>query len=125
MTRLVITGEYPPDWKEIATRVKDEAGWRCVRCGRDHDPKTGYTLTVHHLDGNKSNCQWWNILPLCQRCHLSIQARVILPRPWYLPHSTWFRPFVAGWYATQHGYPSDRDYVLAHVDELLAIGQGL
>jgi len=23
------TGEYPPNWKEIAKAVKDEAGWRC------------------------------------------------------------------------------------------------
>lgn len=33
-------------------------------------------LTVHHLDGDKLNCRWWNLAALCQRCHLSIQGRV-------------------------------------------------
>ncbi|GAH88897.1 unnamed protein product, partial [marine sediment metagenome] len=27
-------------------------------------------LTVHHLDGNKANCEDWNLAALCQRCHL-------------------------------------------------------
>lgn len=123
MTRLPITGEYPPDWPAIATFVKDVAGWCCVRCGHEHEPKAGYTLTVHHLDGDKSNCAWWNIPALCQRCHLSIQSRVIMGRQWFLPHSEWFKPYVAGYYAFTHGLPDDKEYVLAHVDELLAIGQ--
>lgn len=33
-------------------------------------------LTVHHLDGDKWNLEWWNLAALCQRCHLRIQARV-------------------------------------------------
>lgn len=117
------TGEYPPNWSEIATFVKDVAGWCCVRCGHEHDPKTGYTLTVHHLDMDPSNCAWWNIPALCQRCHLSIQSRVIMHRQWFLPHSEWFKPYVAGYYASVHGLPTDKEYVLAHIDELLAIGQ--
>lgn len=118
------TGDYPDDWPEIAQRTKEEAGWKCVRCTHDHEPKAGYTLTCHHLDGNKANCAWWNIPALCQRCHLSIQSRVIMERPWFLPHSEWFKPFVAGYYASLNGLPTDKEYVLAHMDELLAIGQG-
>lgn len=117
------TTDYPSDWKEIAKRVKDEAGWKCVRCGHAHDPKTGYSLTVHHLDISPANCEWWNLAPLCQRCHLQIQAKVVMERPWMLPHSEWFKPYVAGYYAKQHGQPTERDYVLAHVDELIALGQ--
>jgi hypothetical protein len=60
---------------------------------------------------------------LCQRCHLQIQAKVILERPWILPHSQWFRPFVAGYYAHVSGLPDDEANVLAHIDELLEIGQ--
>lgn len=118
------TGQYPPEWPVIAKQVKEEAGWRCVRCGHPHDPASGYTLTVHHLTGNKSQCQWWNVAPLCQRCHLKIQAKVVMHRPWYLPHSEWFKPFVAGYYAFVHGLPDDKASVLAHVDELIALGQG-
>jgi hypothetical protein len=119
------SGEYPKEWRVIAKQVKDEAGWRCIRCGHPHDPATGHTLTVHHLDNNKSNIRWYNLVALCQKCHLQIQAKVIMHRPWYLPHSEWFKPYVAGYYATVHGLPDDRDYVLARVDELIQLGQGL
>ena len=65
---------YPPDWSEIADRIKRAAHWRCEDCGHPHEPATGYTLTVHHLDGDKANCSWRNLVALCQRCHLRIQA---------------------------------------------------
>lgn len=123
--RQVDRGEYPPNWKEIAQRVKEGAGWRCVRCEHPHDPKGGYTLTVHHLDADKANCDWWNLAPLCQRCHLRIQAKVVMCRQWILPHSEWFKPYVAGYYASIHGLPTERDYVLTNMDRLIAIGQGV
>ena len=118
------TGEYPPKWKLIAQAVKDAAGWKCVRCGHAHDVKAGYMLTVHHLDMNPANCEWWNLAALCQKCHLSIQARVIMERPWMLEHSAWFRPFVAGLAAHQNGLPHDRAFVEAHQDDLILLGQG-
>jgi len=111
--------KYPADWNEIAMRVKDAAGWKCVRCGHAHDVENGYILTVHHLDINPSNCAWWNTPALCQRCHLSIQGRVVLERLYMFEHSTWFKPFVAGYYAHISGLPEDREYVMAHMDELL------
>lgn len=40
------TGVYPLDWKQIATAVKDAAGWRCVRCGAPHVNRAGYTLAA-------------------------------------------------------------------------------
>lgn len=119
------TGDtYPADWQEIAQRVKDEAGWRCVRCGHKHDPKAGYCLTVHHLTMQPAQNAWWNTAPLCQRCHLHIQAKVVMERPWMLEHSDWFKPYVAGYYAHRMGLPDDRESVLARVDELIALGQG-
>lgn len=90
---------YPTNWRKIALTVKTEAAWRCVRCGHIHEPRAGYTLTVHHLDMDPQNCAWWNLCPLCQRCHLQIQAKVVLERMWMLDHSLWFRPYVAGYYA--------------------------
>ena len=116
-------GVYPKDWKRIATEVKDKAGWLCIRCGHPHDPDAGYCLTVHHLSNDKSNCDWWNLLALCQRCHLSVQARVWLERPYFLPHSGWIRPYVAGWYASLYGLPTDEEFVRKHVDALLDVGQ--
>ncbi len=64
---------YTPDWNEVAIRVKTEAGWRCEHCGHPHEPKAGYTLTVHHIDGQPQNNAWSNLVALCQRCHLAIQ----------------------------------------------------
>jgi|SRR3990172_836843 len=115
---------YPADWPTIAQAVKDAAGWRCVRCGHPHDPEAGYTLTVHHLDGVKAHCRWHNLAALCQRCHLIIQAKVVMSRVWYLPHSAWMRPYAAGYYAHLFGLPDDRETVLANLDYLIALGQG-
>lgn len=125
MARKSRGGDYPANWPEIAKETKDAAGWKCIRCGHIHDYETGHVLTVHHLDMDPGNCRWWNLAALCQKCHLTIQAKVIMERPWMLPHSAWFRPFVAGFYAYQNGLPDDREYVLAHIDELIAIGQGV
>jgi hypothetical protein len=44
-----------------------------------------------------------------------------MERPWLFAHSTWFKPYVAGYYAHQQGLPEDKDYVVAHLDELLAV----
>lgn len=67
------------------TRWEVEAAWRI--------------LTVHHADGDKSNVRWWNLLSLCQRCHLEIQSKVVMERVYIHEHSEWFKPFVAGYYA--------------------------
>ena len=117
------SGEYPPNWEEIARQVKEDAGWLCVRCGHVHQPDEGYGLTVHHLDLNKSNCAWWNLPALCQRCHLQIQHKIVMERYWMFEHSSWFMPYVAGYYANMHGRPEDRDYVQAHLVELLVLGK--
>ncbi len=117
--------DYPENWPEISRQVKDAAGWRCVRCNHPHDPAAGYSLTVHHLDLDPSNNEWWNIPALCQRCHLRIQGKVILERGWFLDHSLWFRPYAAGYYAKVLGYPTDRPWVMAHLDRLLNYGKGL
>lgn len=117
------TGAYPREWADIAWRVKEAAGWRCVRCGHAHDTASGHVLTVHHLDLNKSNCAWWNLAALCQRCHLHIQGKVVLERQWMYTHSEWFRPHVAGWYAHMAGLPEDEAFVRAHLDGLIDVGQ--
>lgn len=129
------TGEYPDNWKEIALAVKDAADWKCVRCGHRHEPETGYTLTVHHLDIDPSNCAWWNLAALCQRCHLHIQGKVVMEQPYLFGHSEWFKPYVGGYYAKQSGWVATKDYyqslgvcpreyVMAHIDELLETAKG-
>jgi hypothetical protein len=79
-------------------------------------------LTVHHLDGDKSNCRWWNLAALCQRCHLEIQAKVVLERIYPHEHSEWFKPYVAGWYAWAYlNEELSREQAMDRIDELLAL----
>ena len=187
---------YPPQWHDLLKHeVREQAGFRCVRClhpydNRDRrhgngewsrcdercshggparmrhgdlgrwqeitaehesfhagrqvaydlstgpciDPATGAVLgplllqahwrilTVHHLDGDKANCRWWNLAALCQRCHLEIQGRVQMARVWPWEHSDWFKPYVAGYYAFAYlGEDLTRAEVEARLDELLAL----
>lgn len=37
-------------------------------------------------------------------------------------HSEWFKPYVAGYYANKNGLPTNRDYVMSHLPELLILG---
>lgn len=157
--------EYPREWPKRAKNVKDEAGWRCVRCGHPHespleripcDDKCDLTrhieiacvatmvddgrlnlfrrsdglwpsqrqrvLTVHHLDGQKYNLAWWNLAALCQVCHLQIQGKVNMFQQYPLEHSSWFKPYVAGFYARMYlDQYLERDEVMERMDELLAL----
>lgn len=117
--RLRVRGNYVSDRQAIHNRVREEAGNRCIRCGHPAEgikrrmlcteycrhPQDGKprVLTVHHLTGDKGNNRWWNLLALCQVCHLYIQGKVIPERPWLFAHSGWFQPYVAGFYASYYG----------------------
>lgn len=140
-------GTYPENWPEISLRTKEDAGWRCVRCrhpdfspeersevnrcgrrecdGFCRHPKRGKkrVLTVHHLDGEKDNCRWWNLVALCQVCHLYIQARVKVNQGYFFPISPWMRPYVAGGMAFKIlGEDLSREEVVGdRLDELLEI----
>ena len=110
---------YPDDWKALALQVKEEAGWKCTRCNHPHDPASGHTLTIHHLDMDRGNCRWWNLIPLCQKCHLQIQHKVILERSWIFSHSSWFKPYVAGYYANINELDDSRPVVEAEMDRII------
>lgn len=79
-------------------------------------------LTVHHLNGIKHDCRWWNLAALCQRCHLTIQGRVVMERVYPLEHTAWFKPHAAGWYASAYlGLDLTRAETLERLDELLSL----
>lgn len=115
-------GKYPDNWMGIATQVKQDANWHCIRCGEYNDLRSGHVLTVHHFDGQKDNCQWWNLLALCQRCHLSVQGRVDPEQPYMFEHAEWIKPYVAGFYADKYlGEDLTRAEIMKRLDELLAM----
>lgn len=82
------TGEYPDDWKnrEIQRKLAERFNYHCEHCGAEVDKATGYTIgkprrdghehviAIHHIDGDKSNCEWTNLLYCCQACHLEVQS---------------------------------------------------
>lgn len=136
MKRRIAPGNlYPPNWAQIAQTVKDEANWTCIRCGHPHDIPTGYMLTVHHLDGLKRHCAWHNLVSLCQRCHLVIQAKVIMERNWMFDHTPWFQVYAAAYYGVRAGILPDtdnyfdslllvrREFVEIWMDYLLSLGK--
>ncbi len=88
--------EYPDNWEEIAERIKEMAGWKCENCGRFDSPADGYGLTTHHIDLDKMNCAWWNLVALCQRCHLSWQNVFIIGQLWLFKPPAWLER--RGWY---------------------------
>lgn len=122
--RIVPRGEYPEDWPSVALAVKLAAGWRCIRCTAPHSVEGARVLTVHHLNGDKADGRWWNLLALCQRCHLSIQARVNVEQLYLHEHTPWFKPYAAGYYASSIlGVELTREQVEARLEELLRVGQ--
>lgn len=75
------TGEYAPNWPQIAAEIKKKGNYTCERCKivfRVSDEMVfhgrGYSLGVYHLDHNKSNNLRWNLACLCNRCHLSLES---------------------------------------------------
>jgi len=69
--------DYPADWENIAVNIKNLAGWKCENCGQKHNDEKGCCLTVHHIDMDKSNNDYSNLVALCQKCHLSIQSKFV------------------------------------------------
>ena len=78
---------YPKDWKVISLTIRERAGWRCegspgvypdcrAANGMPH-PITGsrVVLTVAHLDHDETSSDPANLRAMCQRCHLTYDAR--------------------------------------------------
>lgn len=102
------THVIPPEFFEVGGVLVPQAKWRI--------------LTTHHFDGDKANNAWWNLLVLCQRCHLTIQGKVRPEIPYFFPHSEWIKPYVAGFYAKQYlNEDLTREQSMARLDELLAL----
>lgn len=79
---------------------------------------------VHHFDGDKANEQWWNLMAMCNSCHLKTQSSVVPMRPWLFEHSDWARPYVGGFYAWHFAKrETTRAEVERDIDLFLAIGQ--
>lgn len=72
--------KYPPNWKEIASDVKEKSGWKCQPCGKQcyfPDEKvedTRRVLTVAHINHVEMDCRRENLVAACSVCHLKYDA---------------------------------------------------
>lgn len=117
-------GEWSPCDEHCAHDgpTRDLDGFDCDGIAHSMTLAQWRILTVHHLNGIKHDCRWWNLVALCQRCHLTIQGRVVMGRVWPWEHSDWFKPYAAGWYAWAYlGLDLSREETLDRRDELLAL----
>lgn len=65
---------YPREWTtDLKETVRERHDRKCVFCNIDED-ELDVRLDVHHIDGDKSNCNLENLVPLCRSCHISITA---------------------------------------------------
>jgi len=58
--KTLVKKGYPYWWPEVSDWIKTERGMVCEVCGlysRD--------VVVHHIDGDKQNCTWENLLVVC------------------------------------------------------------
>lgn len=131
---LVLCGEFTELSRVTLPRVYDvEGGGAWLRhhlipcddrCTHDPEVRDHRVMTVHHLDGDKGNLKWWNLACLCQRCHLTIQGNVKMDQMYMHPHSTWFLPYVAGFYASCVDHPDlTRTEIESELAMWLAAGQ--
>ena len=59
---------YPKDFREQRKIIRDRDNHICVICKLDED-QIGHTLSVHHIDYNKKNCDPMNLISTCKSCH--------------------------------------------------------
>ena len=77
---------YPSNWKEISEIIRfGRAKNRCENCGvfnhsyinrhtrkpclQGEDEAIMVVLTVAHLDHDPTNCNFENLMAMCQKCH--------------------------------------------------------
>lgn len=61
-------GGYPPNWKHISNRYREQQNWVCENCHvslNDHK----HLLHTHHIDGNAYHTNENNLSALCVVCH--------------------------------------------------------
>lgn len=115
------TGSYAENGKETRKAAREAAGNICIRCKHPNDFSSGHVLTTHHFDGNKANDAWYNLMALCQRCHLHIQNKVDPQIPFFFQHTEWAKPYMAGFYAHKYeGREITHEEAIKRLDELLS-----
>ena len=60
---------YTQDWTEdLKDSIRKRDGYRCKICSLSQEEQ-GRKLDVHHIDYDKTNCDPYNLVSLCDSCH--------------------------------------------------------
>jgi hypothetical protein len=90
---MVLTSDYPDNWTQIATAIKQAAGYRCDRCGLkclppassyrhlDRSLRRRLSAQVHHIDRNPAHNERANLVCVCAGCHLRLHRHHPKPTP--------------------------------------------
>jgi len=62
---------YPEEFNNyLKDFIREKYNYFCQKCKKQQKkPK----LDIHHIDGNKNNCERINLIPLCRSCHIKIE----------------------------------------------------
>lgn len=63
---------YSSNWKSIAKTIRKRDSYRCQHCGITQTEllsNNKYRLNVHHIDYDKTNNDYYNLISLCGNCH--------------------------------------------------------
>ncbi len=61
------SGDYSPNWSDIACSIKEQRRWRCETCG--FEAYGSSLIQVHHINRNKTDNSVANLQVLCAACH--------------------------------------------------------
>lgn len=60
-------------------------GHICAQCALPDGTRkkdNAHILHIHHIDKNSKNNSYWNLIPLCPRCHKQVHKTGLLPTDW-------------------------------------------
>ena len=59
---------YPPEWtSHLRSDIRIRDGYKCQLC--EFESMITGELHIHHIDYNKGNNDWGNLVTLCHSCH--------------------------------------------------------
>ena len=92
---------YPKDWKLISQAIIKNQNNICYFCPAENHKshwKTGskVVLTTHHIDGNLKNNSRYNLIALCQRCHLRLDLEKHLSKRFKIDKNYWIKKVKQG-----------------------------
>ena len=59
---------YPKNWSEISAAFRKKRKYKCEKCGVDCS-EYQRLVDTHHKNGDKSNCDYKNLVCLCKYHH--------------------------------------------------------